>query len=120
MSGEHVFVEGIDIYVCSSTGPHLGAEQDAVQLMGDSGGADWIVIPVSRFQKDFFELSTRMAGFFLQKLMNYQRKVALMGDLSEPMASSKSLRDFVYESNRGHQVWFVEDIEGFQQKLASQ
>lgn len=55
--------------------------------------------------EDFFKLSTGIAGEILQKVSNYHMKFAIVGDFSK--YTSKPLRDFIYESNKGGQVLFV-------------
>jgi hypothetical protein len=41
--------------------------------------------------------------------VNYGLRLAVVGDISELLERSGALRDFVRESNRGRQVWFVAD-----------
>ena len=53
---------------------------------------------------DFFVLSTRLAGEILQKFINYGIRLAIYGDFSK--YTSKPLRDFIYESNRGKHIYF--------------
>ena len=53
---------------------------------------------------DFFVLSTQKAGEILQKFINYQAKLAIYGDYSG--YTSKPLQDFIYESNRGSDIFF--------------
>lgn len=53
---------------------------------------------------DFFLLSTRLAGEILQKFVNYGIKFAIYGDFSQ--YTSKALKDFIYESNRGKDLFF--------------
>ena len=92
-------------------GPLLRSEQDALDVMGMAYGeeAEIIAIPVARLDPDFFRLSTRVAGLFLQKLTNYGQRVAIVGDIGEWVAESNALRDFVTESNRRGAVLFVDD-----------
>ncbi len=54
---------------------------------------------------DFFILSTGIAGEILQKHINYGGCIAIYGDFSS--YTSKSLKDFMYESNKGTKVFFV-------------
>ena len=68
-------------------------------------GASRIVFPKSAVCNDFFVLSTGLAGEILQKFVNYQMKVAFWGDYSH--YTSKPLKDFMGESNRGHDVFFT-------------
>ena len=91
---------------------------DLVQL-GFDHQADWLAIPVERLGSDFFNLSTRIAGEVIQKLVNYRFKLAVMGDVSGFVAQSSALRDFVVESNRGQHVWFVGNLVEFEGRLSS-
>lgn len=56
--------------------------------------------------EEFFILSKGLAGEVLQKFINYQIKFAIYGDYSK--YTSKPLKDFIYESNHGKDVFFVE------------
>ncbi len=55
--------------------------------------------------KNFFVLSTGLAGEILQKYINYGGRIAIFGDYSH--YTSKPLKDFIYESNNGKDVFFV-------------
>ncbi|HEY4199239.1 MAG TPA: DUF4180 domain-containing protein [Devosiaceae bacterium] len=92
-------------------GPVFAREDDALEVIGALYGQDveLVVIPVSRLAPEFFMLGTRLAGLFLQKLRNYQLRVAILGDISAQLAQSAALRNFVYESNKGRQVVFAAD-----------
>lgn len=67
--------------------------------------ADAIVMPKALINEDFFQLSTGLAGEILQKYINYGMKLAIVGDFSS--YASKALRDFIRESNRGKDIFFV-------------
>lgn len=101
-------------------GPPLSTEGDAVDLLGEAFGAEAevIVIPVGRFDPAFFDLSTRLAGHFAQKLVNYRVRLVVLGDVSAFEASSSALRDWIRESNTGSQVWFVRDEATLAARLA--
>ena len=64
-----------------------------------------IVMNKKLITEDFFILSTGLAGEILQKFINYAGRVAIFGDFSH--YTSKPLKDFIYESNRGKDVFFV-------------
>ncbi len=53
----------------------------------------------------FFDLASGIAGEILQKVSNYFLQLAIVGDFST--YTSKSLKAFIQESNRGNQVVFV-------------
>ena len=65
--------------------------------------------------EDFFVLSKGLAGEILQKFINYQVKFAIYGDYSK--YTSKPLKDFIYESNNGKDIFFVENEEEAMDKL---
>lgn len=66
-----------------------------------------IVIDKKLVSDDFFVLSTGLAGEILQKYINYGGRIAIYGDYS--YYTSKPLKDFIYESNKGKDVFFVSD-----------
>ena len=68
-------------------------------------GTDNIAINKRLIIEDFFVLSSGLAGEILQKYINYGGRIAIYGDYSH--YRSKPLRDFIYESNKGHDVFFV-------------
>ncbi len=64
-----------------------------------------IVLDKRLINEDFFILSTGFAGEVLQKLINYGGRIAIYGDFSH--YTSKPLKDFMYESNKGKDVFFT-------------
>lgn len=68
-------------------------------------GTKNIAIDKKLILEDFFILSTGLAGDILQKYVNYGGRIAIFGDFSH--YTSKPLKDFIYESNRGNDVFFV-------------
>ena len=53
---------------------------------------------------DFFILRTGIAGEILQKFVNYGIRFAIYGNFEK--YESKSLKDFMYESNKGKNIYF--------------
>lgn len=119
MPSQSYELHGVRIFECAVEGPQLRNDRDAVNLIGESGGpgASFIVIPIERLGDDFFRLQTRIAGEVIQRFAMYQVRLAIVGDISRHVAESKSLRDFVYESNRGNQCWFVADLDELSKRL---
>lgn len=66
-----------------------------------------MVIPVARMAPEFWQLRSKLAGLFIQKLMNYRVRPAFIGDLSTQIAASDALRDYVRECNRRKDVLFA-------------
>lgn len=74
-----------------------------------------IIIDKKIIAEDFFILSTGLAGEILQKYINYDVKIAIYGDYSR--YTSKPLKDFIYESNKGNDVFFVSSKDEAVEKL---
>ena len=93
---------GTRVYVCQDEGPSLADDRNLSDLIGElyGSGARLVAIPLARLGPDFLRLTTGVAGQVLQKLVNYQFQIAVLGDVSAAVATSTPLRDFVRESNR--------------------
>ena len=68
-----------------------------------------IILDKEALNPDFFDLKTGVAGNFLQKISNYKRRLVVLGNYEN--IKSKSLNDFIYESNKTGQVVFTRSIE---------
>ena len=79
-------------------------------------GADRVALAKEAVIDDFFILSRGIAGEILQKYINYGFKLAVFGDFSR--YTSKPLRDFIRESNRGKDFFFVADREEAVKRLS--
>jgi hypothetical protein len=97
------------VLVVDDVGGAISTPEDATELLSAaySEHATVVAVPVERFDPLFFDLSTGLAGEFLQKFVNYRIAVAIVGDLTETIAGSAALSAFVVESNKGQHVWFV-------------
>jgi hypothetical protein len=120
MSDPFIDLNGIRVYKAPAHGSELRTGQDAVDLMSAASEqrAALIAIPIERFGNDFFELRTRIAGEIVQKFAIYGARVAIVGNISQKIASSKSLAAFVHESNRGCDLWFVDDLQELANRIA--
>lgn len=99
---------GVLCVLVESDEPVITDAQSAIDLLMsaqyDVGSKD-IVIPKQLIAEDFFVLSTGLAGEILQKYVNYGGRIAVYGDYSH--YTSKPLKDFMYESNKGRDFFFV-------------
>jgi Domain of unknown function (DUF4180) len=115
------FLDHGDIRVLQldSDGPLISTADDTSDLIGNawSEGVSTIAIPVSRLDPEFFDLGSRKAGDITQKLVNYRLRLVVVGDVSGYEAASGAFRDYVWESNRGDQVWFVPDEATLAERL---
>lgn len=78
---------------------------DVLMTAKYEAGTKNIVIGKKLIVEDFFILSKGLAGEILQKYVNYGGRIAIYGDYSH--YTSKPLKDFIYESNKGKDVFFV-------------
>lgn len=85
--------------------------QDGTDLIGNAyyQGFEKIIVRKEQITDEFFDLKTKLAGEILQKFSNYRVRLAIVGDFSG--IESKSLRDFIRESNKGKLVNFLETRE---------
>jgi hypothetical protein len=119
MTDEITNIQDVQVFVCAPDGKKLASEQDAVDVIGEAlyAGVEMVVVPVERLDEDFFQLKSGLAGHFIQKFVTYRRRLVVLGDISEYVARSHSFRDFVYETNRGDQVWFLADLQELEGRL---
>ena len=89
----------------------LQTVEDAVDLIGNMSyqGFDKLIIHEENMISDFFELKNKIAGDILQKFSQYSMPLAIIGDFEK--YESKSLNDFIFESNKGKQINFVTTVE---------
>jgi hypothetical protein len=114
-------MHGVRILEYPAEGPILSSDRAIMDLIvdGRSQSAGMVVVPTTRFSSEFFQLHTRIAGDLLQKFVNYQLRLTILGDLTKEAAESQSLQAFIRESNRGSNLWFLSTIEEVEQKLAA-
>lgn len=109
----------IEIAVVSSSEILITDVQSALDFMATikyEAGCNRIILNKSAICEDFFHLRTRLAGEILQKFINYHVKIAIVGDFS--VYTSKSLKDFIYESNKGNDIFFLSNEKQAIEKLS--
>lgn len=81
--------------------------EDGTDLLGNVfyQGIDKVIINKQCITPAFFDLKTGIAGEVLQKFATYRVRLVIFGDWHT--YNSNSLRDFIYESNKGKHVNFV-------------
>jgi hypothetical protein len=84
---------------------------DILDIMVEAGygGSNKIIVHKETLHPDFFELKTKLAGEILQKFSNYRMRLAIVGDFSG--VKSRSLSDFIRESNKRGIISFVGSLE---------
>lgn len=92
---------------------------DGLQLMVDLyyQGFGEMILHEQNITGEFFDLKTGIAGEILQKFATYRVRLVIIGDFAR--YDSKSLRDFILESNKGKQINFLPSVEEAVAKLSS-
>lgn len=100
-------LKGIKIAEIITNDIVLKTTEDGLDLLGNLyyQGFDKIIIHEKNITADFFDLKTKIAGDILQKFTQYRMPLAIVGDFSK--FESKSLSDFIFESNKGKHINFV-------------
>jgi hypothetical protein len=109
----------IEIAVVSSSEILITDVQSALNLLVTvkfETHCDRMILNKSAICEDFFDLKTRLAGEILQKFINYQVKLAIVGDFS--VYTSKSLIAFITESNQWNDIVYVASEEEAIKKLS--
>ncbi|MGU3370988.1 DUF4180 domain-containing protein [Bacillus mycoides] len=120
MEIKKVVIGGINIAVVRNDTVLISDVQSALDLMATvqyEADSKRIAINKSLISESFFDLKTRLAGDILQKFINYSVKIAIIGDFS--MYNSKSLKDFIYECNKGKDIFFLATEQLAIEKLSS-
>ncbi|MBW5467971.1 DUF4180 domain-containing protein [Brevibacillus formosus] len=110
---------GKNIAIVSGSEVIIEDVQSALDLIATvhyQADSERIVLDKALLNESFFDLKTRFAGEILQKFINYRVKVAIVGDFS--VYTSKSLKDFIYESNNGNDIFFLPTEEQAIEKLS--
>jgi hypothetical protein len=112
-------LSGVRVFAYPSDAKVISCVQDGVNVIGSalSEGANLVILPIDRLDPAFFQLRTGLVGEILQKFVNYQIRVAILGDVAHLTAESTALRDFVRECNRGSNVWILADRQALEQRL---
>ncbi len=99
-----------NIKIATVTDCMIGSTADALDIMAEIfyQGCNRMIIPKEVLTDTFFKLMTGLAGDILQKFSNYNMKLAIVGDFE---SASGSLADFIYECNKGNQVFFKKTFE---------
>ena len=80
---------------------------DMLMTIAYETGLSRVIIDKEILTEDFFNLSNKIAGNILQKVINYNMKLVIIGEFS--MYDSTALGDFIFECNSGKDIFFVED-----------
>lgn len=119
MALQTVFHNGTAVAVADGTQRLLYDVPSALELIMQvrhQAQCERLALAKTAVDEAFFSLGTGLAGEVLQKFVNYGVQLAIYGDYTR--YTSKPLRDFLYESNRGNAVFFVATREEAIARLA--
>jgi hypothetical protein len=93
--------------------------EDGTDLLGNVyyQGYEKLIIYKKNVTPDFFDLKTKLAGEILQKFSNYRVRLVIVGDFDD--VESRSLQDFIRESNKSKLVNFLSSKEEAINRLSS-
>jgi hypothetical protein len=97
-------------------GVTLSSTQQFLQMIMNSS-AERIIIHLENIDERFFDLRSGLAGEMLQKVVNYRLRLGIVGDFS--IYESKSLKAFIFESNKSNTIVFVNTIEEALKRLSN-
>ena len=112
-------LDGVLIGELVASDEPLNSSQDILDLLGSfyPEHVEALILHEANLAPEFFQLRTKLAGEILQKLVNYRVKVAIVGEFQK--YQSKALADFIYECNKGTQIFFVPTREEALARLAT-
>jgi hypothetical protein len=96
----------------------VNTPDDGLQLLADLYYQEYdaMILHKPQITDGFFDLRTGIAGEILQKFANYRMRLAIIGEFHQ--YDSKSLRDFILESNKGRHINFLGSVTEALAKLA--
>jgi hypothetical protein len=117
MKIEITVINNISLAEVIGEGLLINCLQDALDILGETAfsGISKVILHEKNITADFFDLKTGLAGEILQKFSTYQVQLAIVGDFSK--YSSKSLKDFIFESNKHGRINFVNCVDEAQARL---
>ena len=96
---------------------NLSSERDILDLMGLFGevGDNFLLISDGALHRDFFDLSTGLAGEISLKLSTYRVKTAIVIDIES--IPSLRFREWAGECNRGREIRFCANLQDAEEWL---
>jgi len=107
----HININGVTIAEILPESDLIKSPDEILDIMADAGyhKSVGIIVHDSNLPQTFFDLKTGLAGEILQKFSNYRMRLAIIGDFSG--YESRSLKEFIRESNKRGLICFVDSLE---------
>ncbi len=95
----------------------INSSEDGLQLLVDLYYQDFdkIIVFERNITPIFFDLKTGLAGEILQKFSNFRVQLVIVGDFHK--YPGRSIRDFIFESNKGRSINFLSTVEEAKARL---
>lgn len=96
----------------------ISSPEDGLQLLADLYYQDFdkIIVYEKNIAPNFFDLKTGIAGEILQKFSNYRVQLVIIGEFDS--YPGQSIKDFIYESNKGRQINFLTSLQQAVERLS--
>lgn len=96
----------------------INSAEEGSQLLADLYYQDFdrIIVYEKNITPLFFDLKNGIAGEIFQKFSNFRVRLAIVGNFEK--YQSKSLRDFIFESNRNRQINFINSLQEGLERLS--
>jgi len=96
---------------------NLSSERDILDLFGLFGdvGANLLLVSDGALHRDFFDLSTGLAGVISLKHSTYRVKTAIVIDMES--IQSQRFREWAGECNRGREIRFCANLQDAEEWL---
>lgn len=119
MKIENHIVNNIKIAEVISEEILINSIDDGSDLLGNLYYADYdrIVLHERNINPVFFDLRSGFAGAILQKFSNFRVRLIVVGDYEK--YESSSLKQFIFESNKGKQINFLDSLPEALKRLSS-
>ena len=110
-----------DIKIAEVVSDHIviANAQDGLDLLGNLYYQDFdnIIIHENNIAPEFFDLKNGIAGEILQKFSNYRIRLVIVGDFRK--YQSKSVKDFIFESNKRGHINFLDSVSDAVERLSN-
>lgn len=107
---ETYIIDKIKIAEVISDNIIINSAVDGLDLLGNLYYQDFdkIILYEKNITPQFFDLKTGIAGEIFQKFSNYRVRLAIIGNFEK--YQNKSMKDLIFESNRGKHINFVKNL----------
>lgn len=95
----------------------ISTAEEGLQILVDLYYQDFdrMILHEKNISDEFFDLRSKLAGEILQKFSNFRVRLAVVGDFGK--YPGQSIKDFIFESNKGRQINFMTSLAEAKDRL---